>query len=47
MMGISNEIVIMNSGVLQRVAECCSMLQRVAVCCSTLQCVAEEEDGRG
>jgi len=29
------------NGVLQCVAECCSVLQFVAVCCSVLQCVVE------
>jgi hypothetical protein len=31
---------ISDSGVLQGVAECCSVLQGVAECCSVLQCVA-------
>ena len=31
---------VLNTGVLQCVAVCCSVLQCVAVCCSVLQCVA-------
>ena len=40
--GVLQAVADVDNGMLQCVAECCSVLQCAAVCCSVLQCVTSE-----